>query len=128
MLQIQSTEPWTYLANKLASGPNFLCLPSSSFCMTSAAHKSLEVPAEDDNTTSEKWLVLLSAVSKVTIALESDVTVKSRMSSLETDSSVLMLDTLHTEMSSLRFNAPPPTPAPMVEDNLRVGLKRRMLS
>ena len=62
------------------------------------------------------------------MALESDVTVKSKMSSLETDSSVLMLDTLHTEMSSLRFKAPPPRPMPVGADNLRAGLKRRIES
>lgn len=70
----------------------------------------------------------LSSVSKVTMALESEVTVKSKMSSLETDSSVLMLDTLHTEMSSLRFKAPPPTLMPVVADNRRAGLKWRMES
>lgn len=67
----------------------------------------------------------LSSVSKVTMALESEVTMKSKMSSLETDSSVLILDTLHTEISSLRFKTPPPMLTP---DNLRVGLKRRMES
>lgn len=70
----------------------------------------------------------LLSVSKVTMALESEVTVKSKMSSLETDSSVLMLDTLHTEMLSLRLKDPPPTLIPMVTDDLRAGLKRRIES
>lgn len=61
------------------------------------------------------------------MALESEVTVKSKMSSLDTDNSVLMLDALHTEMSSLRFKTPPPTPM-LVVDNRRFGLKRRMES
>lgn len=126
---------WTYLLNKLARGPGFFCLPSSSCCVTpdhgcglTGLHKSLGFPGDDDSVTSEKWAAPLSSVSKVTMALELEVTVKSKMSSLETDSSVLMLDTLHTEMSSLRFKAPPPTLIPAVADNLRAGLKRRMES
>lgn len=58
------------------------------------------------------------------MALELEVTVKSKMSSLETDSSVLMLDML--DMSSLRFKAP--TAVPVVVDNLRAGLRWRMES
>lgn len=71
---------------------------------------------------SEKWEVPLLSVSKVTMALELEVTVKSKMSSLETDSSVLMLDMLQTEMSSLRFKTPPAALMPLGADTLKLGL------
>lgn len=80
-------------------------------------------PSDDDRVTPEKWEVPLSSVSKVTMALELEETVKSKMSSLDTDISVLMLDTLHTEMSSLRFRSPPAAvrlPPPL--DALQPGL------
>lgn len=113
----------TYLLNRLNKGLGFFCMTCSSCVIPEPMYDNT---GDDDRVTSEKAALPLSSVSKVTMALESEVTVKSKMSSLETENSVLMLDTLHTEMSSLRFRAP--MPSPVVVGILRPGLKRRIES
>lgn len=99
------------------------CVISEGGCGPSGLHPPPR-PSDDDSVTSEKWAVPLSSVSKVTMALELEETVKSKMSSLDTDMSVLRLDTLHTETSSLRFKSPPAALRPP-PDALEPGLYRR---
>lgn len=105
-----------------------VCLPSTSCCVTSEGGRGLSrlhtplPPNDDDSITSEKWEGPLSSVSKVTMALELEEMVTSNMSSLDRDSSVLMLDTLHTEMSSLRVKSPPTAlRLPPPPDALKLG-------
>lgn len=97
---------WTHLLKNPARGPPFFSVTSSGGRGLCGFHPPPS-PGDDDSVAAEKWEEPPSSVSKVTMAEELEEMVKSRMSSLDTDSSVLMLDTLHTEMSSVRFNSPP---------------------
>lgn len=110
-LQMQMLQ---YLWKKLVSGPSLLVLASWGVeTPTGCRCGLLSLPCRSVGGESElSERCKTSSFSNVTTALDSDVTMKSRKSSLLTDSvaenSVLKLDTLHTEISSLRFNVPLP--------------------